>query len=37
MGQAVGVFLPLLLFMLSPVLIPVCTSLIGRLYDAVAD
>jgi hypothetical protein len=35
MGQIAGTFLPLLLFMLSPILIPVCTSLIGRLFDAV--
>ena len=34
MGQAIGVFLPLLLFMMSPVLIPVITSLVGRVYDS---
>ena len=37
MGPVIGTFLPLLLFMLSPILIPVCTSLIGRLYDAVTS
>ncbi len=35
MGPVIGTFLPLLLFMLSPILIPVCTSLIGRLFDLV--
>jgi hypothetical protein len=36
MGQAVGIFLPMLVFMLIPVLIPVVTSMIGRVIDAVS-
>jgi hypothetical protein len=35
MGEVLTTFLPLILFMLSPVLIPICTSLTGRVYDAV--
>ncbi|RJS46475.1 hypothetical protein [Nocardioides cavernaquae] len=36
MGQAVGIFLPMLVFMLIPVLIPVVTSMIGRVVDALS-
>lgn len=34
MGQAIEVFLPLLIFMLIPVLIPVVTAAVGRVIDS---
>lgn len=36
MGQAISVFVPMFLFMLTPVLIPVMTGVVGRIHDCFA-
>lgn len=37
MDQALSIFLPMLLFMLTPIFIPLVTSLIGRIHDRVTS